>query len=89
MGSQALAAELSHNLGYATGEGRQQKRENQRNGYRKKRVLTGLGEMEVAIPRDREGSFEPQLVPKGERLLSGFDERIMAMYTRGMRVREI
>jgi transposase-like protein len=85
----ALGAELSHHLGYAKGEGRQQKRENQRNGFSKKRVLTDVGEMELAIPRDREGSFEPQLVPKNERRLSGFDERIIAMYARGMTVREI
>ena len=85
----ALGAELSHHLGYDKGEGRQQKRGNQRNGYSKKRVLTDVGAMELAIPRDREGSFEPQLVPKGERRLSGFDERIIAMYARGMTVREI
>ena len=85
----ALGAELSHHLGYAKGEGRQQKRENQRNGYSTKRVATDFGELEVAIPRDREGSFEPQLVPKGERRLSGFDERIIALYARGMTVREI
>lgn len=85
----ALGAELSHHLGYAKGEGREQKRENQRNGYSKKRVLTEGGEMELAIPRDREGSFEPQLVPKNERRLSGFDDRIIAMYARGMTVREI
>ena len=70
----ALGAELSHHLGYAKGEGWQQKRENQRNGYSKKRLATDLGELEIAIPCDREGSFEPQLVPKGERRLSGFDE---------------
>lgn len=85
----ALGAELSHHLGYGKGEGRQQKRENQRNGYSKKRVLTDVGEMGIAIPRDREGSFEPQLVPRHERRLSGFDERIIALYARGMTVREI
>ena len=85
----ALGAELSHHLGYAKGEGRQQRRGNQRNGYSKKRVLTNNGELELAIPRDREGSFEPQLVAKNERRLSGFDERIIALYARGMTVREI
>ena len=85
----ALGAELEHHLGYSKGEGRQQKRGNQRNGYSKKRVLTDVGEMELAIPRDREGSFEPQLVGKHERRLRGFDERIIAMYARGMTVREI
>jgi transposase-like protein len=85
----ALGAELEHHLGYSKGEGRQQKRGNQRNGYSKKRVLTDVGEMALAIPRDREGSFEPQLVGKYERRLRGFDERIIAMYARGMTVREI
>lgn len=85
----ALGAELEHHLGYAKGEGRQQKRGNQRNGYSKKQVMTDVGELEVAIPRDREGSFTPQLVPKHERRLKGFDERIIAMYARGMTVREI
>lgn len=85
----ALGAELSYHLGYTKEEGRAEKRGNQRNGYSKKRVLTDNGELELEIPRDREGSFEPQLVPKGERQLSGFDERLIAMYARGMTVREI
>ena len=85
----ALGAELSHHLGYEKGNGRQQKRVNQRNGYSQKRVITENGTLEIEVPRDRAGSFEPQLVPKGERRLSGFDERIIALYARGMTVREI
>jgi transposase-like protein len=85
----ALGAELSHHLGYEKGSGRTQKRENQRNGYSQKRVITENGTLDIDVPRDRAGTFEPQLVPKGERRLSGFDERIIALYARGMTVREI
>jgi transposase-like protein len=85
----ALGAELSHHLGYEKGDGRQRKRENQRNGYSQKRVMTENGALEIEVPRDRAGTFEPQIVPKGERRLSGFDERIIALYARGMTVREI
>src|SRR5690554_4283901 len=57
----ALGAELSHHLGYAKGEGRAAKRSNSRNGTSKKRVLLEQGAVEIAVPRDRAGSFEPQL----------------------------
>lgn len=85
----ALGAELSHHLGYERGAGREQKRSNQRNGTSRKRVITENGALAIEVPRDRAGTFEPQLVPKGERRLSGFDERIIALYARGMTVREI
>jgi transposase-like protein len=85
----ALGAELSHHLGYEKGTGKEQKRENTRNGLSRKRVITDNGVVELAIPRDREGSFEPQIVPKGERRLAGFDERVLALYARGLTVREI
>lgn len=85
----ALGAELSHHLGYEKGSGRTQKRENQRNGYSQKRVITENGTLDIDVPRDRAGTFEPQIVPKGERRLSGFDERIIALYARGMTIREI
>lgn len=85
----ALGAELSHHLGYAKGEGRAAKRSNLRNGSSKKRVLLEDGAVEIAVPRDRAGSFAPQLVPKGERRLAGFDERVIGLYARGMTVREI
>lgn len=85
----ALGAELTHHLGYAKGEGKAQRRENMRNGSSRKRVLTDNGEVELEIPRDREGTFEPLLVAKNQRRLEGFDERIIALYARGMTVREI
>src|SRR5215216_7799692 len=63
--------------------------ENCRNGSSRKRVKMREGEMEIAVPRDRAGSFEPLMVRKGQRRFDGFDERIIAMYARGMTVREI
>ena len=62
---------------------------NYRNGYSGKTVQAGDGEMEIAVPRDREGSFEPILVRKGQSRFEEFDERIIAMYARGMTVKEI
>lgn len=85
----ALGAELTYHLGYAKGEGKAARRENTRNGGSRKRIITDNGTMDLAIPRDREGSFAPQIVPKGKRRLTGFDERILALYARGMTVREI
>jgi putative transposase len=85
----ALGAELSRHLGYAKGEGKERRRQNTRNGASGKRVLTDNGALDLTIPRDREGSFEPVLVPKGARRLDGFDERVLALYARGMTVREI
>ena len=79
----ALAGELTHHLGYAKGEG-----ENHRNGYSKKRVIGEEGAMEIEVPRDRSGSFEPLLIAKGQKRFEGFDEKIIAMYARGMTVRE-
>lgn len=85
----ALGAEMNYHLGYAKGEGKAQKRQNTRNGSSPKKVLTDNGPLALAIPRDRDGSFEPVLVPKGARRLDGFDERVLALYARGMTVREI
>jgi transposase-like protein len=85
----ALGAELTHHLGYAKGEQTPSDQPNHRNGTSPKTVLTDTGALNLAIPRDREGSFEPQLIPKGERRFKGFDEKIIAMYARGMTVREI
>jgi transposase-like protein len=62
---------------------------NSRNGTSAKTVLTEEGELELAVPRDRNGTFEPLIVPKGARRLDGFDERIVSLYARGMTVREI
>ena len=62
---------------------------NHRNGHNRKRVLTGTGSLEVAVPRDRAGRFEPQLIEKWARRLPGFDEKVLALYAGGMTTREI
>jgi transposase-like protein len=85
----ALGAELSHHLGYAPGAERPDDASNHRNGASAKTVLTDDGPLRIEVPRDRQGSFEPLLVPKHERRFTGFDDKIIAMYARGMTMREI
>ena len=86
----ALGAEMSHHLGYAPGQLRPEGTPaNHRNGKSAKTVLTDGGALRIDIPRDRQGSFEPQLIGKHERRFTGFDDKIVAMYARGMTVREI
>ena len=85
----ALGAELSHHLGYRPGAEKPEDSSNHRNGASAKTVLTGDGPLRIDVPRDREGSFEPLLIAKHERRFNGFDDKIVAMYARGMTVREI
>ncbi len=85
----ALGAELSDHLGYEKGDPAGRGTGNSRNGHSGKTVLTEDGAVDLAVPRDRNGSFEPVIVPKGERRLDGFDDRILSLYARGMTVREI
>lgn len=85
----ALNAELDHHLGYASGAERPEGVTNQRNGSTGKTVLTGAGKVRIEAPRDREGSFEPLLIPKHERRFTGFDDKVVALYARGLTVREI
>ncbi|MDH0684878.1 IS256 family transposase [Achromobacter animicus] len=84
----ALGADLGHHLGYPAGGERPEQATNQRNGKSSKTVLTDDGPLRVEIPRDRDGSFAPILIPKHERRFTGFDDKIIAMYARGMTVRE-
>jgi putative transposase len=83
-----LEAEMSHHLGYEKHE-QSKSSGNYRNGTTPKRLLTDRGELEVAIPRDRDSNFEPKLVGKYQRRLAGFDDKILSLYARGMTVREI
>lgn len=85
----ALGAELTHHLGYEKGDPAGRGSGNSRNGHSAKTVLTDDGELDLSVPRDRAGTFEPRLVPKGERRLDGFDDRIISLYGRGLTVREI
>tara|TARA_R100001369_G_scaffold92617_1_gene138768 strand:- start:2675 stop:3916 length:1242 start_codon:yes stop_codon:yes gene_type:complete len=85
----ALEAEMQAHLGYAPNDATGNNSGNSRNGKTKKAVRSTNGDVELDIPRDRNGSFEPKLVRKGERQLNGFDERIVALYARGMTTRDI
>ena len=85
----ALGGELSHHLGYAPGADKPEGAVNQRNGSSAKTVLTEDGAVRVEVPRDRSGTFEPLLIAKHERRFTGFDDKIIAMYARGMTMREI
>ncbi|BAN25851.1 transposase mutator type [Caballeronia insecticola] len=85
----AMGAEMNMRLGYRPGQLKPSAQTNERKGASGKTVITERGPVRVDLPRDREGSFEPLLIPKHERRFTGFDERIIAMYARGMSVREI
>ena len=85
----ALGAELGQHLGYEPGGEKPATATNQRNGHSAKKVLTSDGPLYLQIPRDRDSSFEPILIPEHERRFTGFDDKIIAMYARGMTVREI
>jgi len=80
-----LNAELEHHLGGAGEEAAG----NHRNGYGQKTVITDSGRLELSIPRDRHGRFDPVLIGKYRRRIAGFDEKIIALYARGMTTREI
>jgi len=84
----ALGAELTHHLGYAPGA-TPDATGNHRNGTTPKTVLTDEGTVHLDVPRDRAGTFEPVLIPKHERRFTGFDDKILALYARGLTVREI
>jgi putative transposase len=85
----ALGGELTHHLGYPAGGVKPDDTTNHRNGTSEKTVLTDDGPLTIDIPRDRESSFEPRLVAKHERRFTGFDDKIIALYARGLTVREI
>lgn len=84
-----LQAELADHLGYAKGDPEAAVFPNSRNGSFPKTVGTSVGDIELAIPRDRDGTFTPMLVPKGSRRLSGLDDMIISLYAGGMTVRDI
>jgi putative transposase len=86
---QALGAELGMHLKSAEGAMQPSGRRNHRNGRGGKTVLTDGGPVRIDVPRDRAGTFEPELIPKHERRFAGFDDKIVSMYARGMSVREI
>jgi len=85
----ALGGELTHHLGYPPGGTKPDDTTNHRNGTSEKTVLTDDGPLTLDVPRDRDSSFEPRLVAKHDRRFTGFDDKIIALYARGLTVREI
>lgn len=85
----ALGAELGHYLGYPNRAVKPGETTNQRNGTTGKTLWTEYGALRIEVPPDRDASFEPLLIPKHERRFTGFDDKIIAMYARGMTVREV
>ena len=85
----ALDAELTEHLGHDRHESVANPTGNTRNGKSKKTLKGEFGELPIDIPRDRHGSFEPQLIPKHQTRWNGFDDKIISLYARGMTVREI
>jgi transposase-like protein len=83
----ALEAELSHHLGYEVND--KASGSNRRNGKGQKTVQSDSGQFAIEVPRDRDGSFEPQIVKKRQRRLAGFDEKVLSLYSGGLSTREI
>ena len=82
LAERALNAEMDHHLdGGEAG--------NSRNGYGRKTVITDTGKIELEVPRDRQSTFDPQLIARYQRRFPGFDDKIISMYARGMTTREI
>lgn len=85
----ALEGELTDHLGYSPHETRGRNSGNSRNGKNRKTLQSTEGELDIEVPRDRNGSFEPQIVRKRQRRLDGLDDKIIALYARGLSTREI
>ncbi len=84
-----LQAEMDHHLGYTKHDPQGHHSGNSRNGKGKKTIVVDSEPVDIEPPRDRNGTFEPQLIPKRQRYFEGFDDKILAMYARGMSVRDI
>lgn len=85
----ALGAEMTHHLGYPPFSDAEKETLNRRNGSTVKTLKTEDGELSISIPRDRNGSFDPVLVKKHQRRLEGFDEKVIALYARGLSMKDI
>ena len=86
---ESLEAEMDEALGYEKYDSISKSIDNSRNGYSKKTVKTELGPVEINIPRDRNGEFEPRIIPKHQRSVNGIDEKILGLYATGMTTRDI
>ena len=85
----AMQAELSHHLGYSKHDPKGNNSGNSRNGKSKKTLKGDFGSLPLEVPRDRNSTFEPQTVPKGQTRFEGFDDKILSLYARGMTTRQI
>ena len=85
----AMQAEMTEHLGYEKHAPSKKKINNSRNGSYNKRVKGEFGNLDIAVPRDRDSSFEPIILPKGQSRFTGFDDKIIALYARGMTTRDI
>jgi putative transposase len=85
----ALQGEMDNHLGYANHKRTDKESSNSRNGFSDKKLKTSMGEVPIRVPRDRESSFEPQIVKKHQRDVSGIEDKVLAMYARGMSQRDI
>jgi putative transposase len=85
----ALEAEMTHHLGYDRGAPEGRNGENSRNGHTHKTIIGKDGPVEIATPRDRDGSFDPKIVRKRQKRINGFDDTVISLYGRGMTTREI
>lgn len=84
-----LQGEMDDHLGYESNDHGYKATSNRRNGYTNKTLKTTMGDIEIQSPRDRDGSFEPQLIPKRSRDVSGIEDKVIAMYAKGMSQRDI
>jgi len=84
-----LQGELNHHLGYKSNEKTEKSTDNRRNGYGQKTLKTSMGEVNIQTPRDREGSFDPTVIPKRKKDISDIEKKVLAMYGRGMSQRDI
>lgn len=84
-----LQGEMNSHLGYESNDHGAKATSNRRNGYINKEIKTSAGELEIKVPRDRDGSFEPRIVPKRKKDVSEIEEKVLAMYARGMSQRDI
>mgnify|MGYP000939958192 FL=1 len=85
----AMQAEMTEQLGFEKNDPKAKSTENRRNGSSKKTLRSDQGPLDIEVPRDRDGEFEPAIVPKHQREFKGFDDKILSMYSRGMTTREI
>ncbi|GIN90777.1 IS256 family transposase [Siminovitchia terrae] len=84
-----LKGEMDNHLGYESNDKNEKDTDNRRNGYGKKTLKTSAGEVDVKVPRDRDGSFDPQLIPKRKKDVSAIENKVISMYARGMSQRDI